>query len=185
MRKIFYFALLGLTLLNLTACGTTGSSPDKDAESELPDAIPVQFQGWWKGKSDWDYMRIAADGFVQTFFPQRMNKPFNPAFANPNSASYFKVVRNQGDTIYAISKEQRLDPATKAWLDPVYYYVTLHYNFETSVLTYTQQPCGLKEADMKKPAEEHVRKMTSSACMILEDSAGQRTWKRTTTYYRS
>lgn len=185
MKKIAHLALVGLSLLSLSACGTSGSAPQNTADDELPDAVPVQFQGWWKGKSDWDYMRVAPDGFMQTFFPQKMNEPFNPAFANPNSASYLKIVRNQGDTVYAISKEQRLDPATKQWLDPVYYYVTLQYNFGTHILTYVQQPCGLKEADMQKPAEEHVRKMTSSACMILEESAGQRTWKRTTTYYRS
>ena len=185
MNKIIHLALIGLSIFVLSGCSSNDAAPKVSAEDELPDAIPAQFQGWWKGKSDWDYLRLTPDGFMQTFFPQKLNAPFNPAFANPNSASYLKVVRNQGDTVYAISKEQRVDPATKRWSEPVYYYVTLRYDFGKHIMTYVQEPCGLKEADMKKSAEEHVRKITSSSCTIIEDNSGQRIWKRTTTYYRT
>lgn len=180
--RIFRLVAVFSFILALSGCG--GPAVTTYGEQELPAAVPAQFQGWWKGKSEWDHLNIAADGMMRSVVPQDLQAAFNPVLTTPNANSFLKVFRNQGDTLYAISKEQRYDRLNRVWLEPIYYYVTLHYDFSSSILTYQQKPCNLSEADMDKSAEAHIARLTQGACTITETSAGQKMWNRTTTYYR-
>lgn len=183
--KIIRFLIAALCL-SLTACGGGSSSGVTTyTEDDMPAAIPAQFQGWWKGKSEWDYLHLAPDGFLKSVFPQDLKAPLDPALTRPNASAYLKVIRNQGDTLYAISKEQRYDYKTNRWLDPIYYYVMLHFDFTSHILSYEQRPCRLTEKDLERPAEEHLRHLTTGTCTINETQAGQQTWKRVSTYYRA
>lgn len=184
--KFFKIVMMSLVACAfLSGCGSGSSGPKVYTERDLPAAIPVQFQGWWKGKSEWDYLHLAPDGMMQVVFPQDFQAPFNPALTTPSAAVYLKVIRNQGDTLYAVSKEQRFDRDSGQWRLPVYYYVMLHYDFTAHTLTYEQQPCALTETDLEKSAEAHLQRLSTGACTISEEQAGQKTWKRTTSYVRA
>ena len=174
--------ILSFFMALLTSCSS--SSPTVYKEADLPTAVPPQFQGWWKGKSEWDYLSIAPDGLMRTVMPVDLQNPFDPALSKPNVNSYMKVFRNQGDTLYGISKEQRFDRASSTWKAPVYYYVTLYYEFKDHILTYRQEPCMLGEEDMQKSPEEHLARLARHACTTIEEGGNQNIWKRTTTYYR-
>ncbi len=182
--RFFRASLLSiLTLVCLSGCGTS-DGPATYTERDLPAAIPVQFQGWWKGKTEWDHLHLAPDGMMRLVFPENFQGAFDPALAKPSSNSFLKIIRNQGDTLYAISKEQRYYRETGRWSEPIYSYVMFHYDFAGHTLTYEQQPCNLNEDDMDKSPDEHLARLSRGACTITEERAGLKLWKRTVTYVR-
>lgn len=172
-----------LAVACLSACASQDAGPTY-TEQDMPAAIPIQFQGWWKGKTEWDHLHLAPDGMMRLVFPENFQGPFNPDLAKPSSNSFLKIIRNQGDTLFAISKEQRYYRETGSWSLPLYSYVMFHYDFTTHTLTYEQQPCNLSEADMEKSPADHLQRLTHGACTITEERAGLKLWKRTVTYVR-
>lgn len=186
MIRIYIRPILVLVCCWLTACGGD-QAPVTYTEAQLPTAVPVQFQGWWKGKTEWDYFRITTDGLMEVVFPQDFKAAFDPNLTTPSTTSYLKVIKNEGDTLYAIAQERRYDRATRVWSIPVYFYVKFRYDFQTHELTYIQQPCRLTDADYDLAKETHLQRIMSNACTDVEETPDPklRLWRRELVYVRA